>query len=141
VEICIAGLDTTPVNVPKWQFSHKPATEADEWSNLAPLNEEVLWHTPQSAVPVAICAIGLLTTVGDCPPWQVEQALVMPVWSILALVKVLVLVWQDSQGSKVGKWVAGLLTTPNDCPLWQDAHPPDMPTCKKLLTKKLVALI
>jgi hypothetical protein len=64
----------------------------------------------------------------------------MPVWSILALAKVLVLVWHDSQGSKVGKWVAGLLFTPNDCPLWQDAHPPVMPTCIKLLTKKLVAL-
>jgi hypothetical protein len=56
-------------------------------------------------------------------------------------VKVLVLVWQDSHGSKVGKWLAGLLTTPKDCLLWQEAQLLLMPTCLKLLTKKVVELL
>jgi hypothetical protein len=84
--------------------------------------------------------MGLLTTVGDCPPWQVAQALVMPAWSIFALEKVLVLLWQFSQGNKVGKWFTALLITPKDWPLWQDEHPLDMPKCLKLFTRKLVGL-
>jgi hypothetical protein len=55
--------------------------------------------------------------------------------------KVLVLVWQDSQGSAVGKWFVGLLTTPADWLLWQVEQPLTMPGCLKFLTRKLVGLV
>ena len=81
------------------------------WFIVVPLKLTVdLWQVSQLAV-VGKWLLGLATGTTPaklCPPWQVAQPLVMPVWFIALPEKVVVDLWQVSQASVVGRWLTGL---------------------------------
>ena len=72
-----------------------------------------------------MCPVDL--PVAFCPSWQEAQPVVIPVWSIPAPEKVVVDLWQVSQGSLVWTWPPGLPTAV--WPLWHDAQFVVMPLC------------
>jgi len=53
-----------------------------------------------------------VTPANTCPPWQLEQPLVMPTWFITAPKKLVncVVEWQVSQLKVVGRWLIGFDT-------------------------------
>ena len=102
----------TPWNaVPLWQVAHPEVIPV--WTIVAPENAVVLaWQVEQSCVAwiwFPAFATGI-TPWKLCPPWQVAQPELMPVWLILPPVKLVKLVWQVTQSPEVVKWVVPFAT-------------------------------
>ena len=74
------------------------------------------------------------------PLWQLAHPLVMPVWSKVAFLNEVVLLWQFSHGSDVTIWFAGLVTTPANWPPWQVEHPDVIPVWFMVQVVKVVVL-
>ncbi len=70
--------------------------------------------------------VGLALMLGNPPPWQVAQPVVMPLWFMVVGTKAVVLVWQVSHLPLVGKCADDLAFTPVVTP-WQVAQLVVMP--------------
>ena len=81
---------------PLWQLAHWLLTVTWLWFHLLGFQLLVLWQLMQLVAATGMCTAGL--PVAPLPLWQLEQlvATVKVLWSTLAPLHVLVLLWQFS---------------------------------------------